>query len=152
ICDTMSILSLQLGMSLDYTSAGGVYINASKNAALSCTFFFSACHPLHAGPFRVAFRSILTSRPMGEIALCKLTEFLQEKGKNMKTVKTLSETHAKQHKIPRVNFEIISDVIVKVVAEKIEGFGTDAQTALKNVLKTFQTNMGACCDEPGFDK
>uniref|UniRef100_A0A8C4TDI9 Myoglobin n=1 Tax=Erpetoichthys calabaricus TaxID=27687 RepID=A0A8C4TDI9_ERPCA len=87
----------------------------------------------------------------GGIVLCKLTEFLQGGGRDKKTLKDLAESHAKQHKIPRVYFQIISDVIFEVVVEKIEGFGTDAQTALKNVLKTFQTQMGEFYDELGFD-
>ncbi|XP_028671126.2 myoglobin [Erpetoichthys calabaricus] len=87
----------------------------------------------------------------GGIVFCKLTEFLQDGGQDKKILKDLAESHAKQHKIPRVYFQIISDVIFEVVAEKIEGFGPDAQTALKNVLKTFQTQMGECYDELGFD-
>ncbi|XP_028681046.2 myoglobin-like, partial [Erpetoichthys calabaricus] len=88
----------------------------------------------------------------GGIILCKQTEFLQDRGQDTKTVKALAETHAKQHKIPQVYFQIISDVIVEVAAEKIEGFSTGSQTALKDVLKTFQTKMGDCYDELGFDK
>ncbi|XP_039621555.1 myoglobin-like [Polypterus senegalus] len=87
----------------------------------------------------------------GGIVLCKLTEFLQDKGQG-KAVTDLAETHAKQHKIPRIYFQIISDVIVEVAAEKIEGLSSDARTALKNVLKTFQTKMGECYDVLGFDK
>ncbi|XP_039593013.1 myoglobin-like [Polypterus senegalus] len=86
----------------------------------------------------------------GEIVVCKLTEYV-EKGEES-LVKKLGESHAKQHKIPRANFQIISDVIVLVAAEKIDGFGTDVQTALKNVMKAFQTGMGACYDELGFDR
>nr|URH10239.1 myoglobin [Polypterus senegalus] len=87
----------------------------------------------------------------GGIVICKLTEFLQDKGQG-KAVTDLAETHAKQHKIPRVYFQIISDVIVEVAAEKIEGLSSDALTALKNVLKMFQTKMGECYDVLGFDK
>ncbi|XP_028671134.1 myoglobin isoform X2 [Erpetoichthys calabaricus] len=87
----------------------------------------------------------------GGIVVCKLTEFMQGGGRDKKTLKDLAESHAKQHKIPRIYFQIISDVIFEVVVEKIEGFGTDAQTALKNVLKTFQTQMGEFYDELGFD-
>nr|URH10254.1 myoglobin [Erpetoichthys calabaricus] len=87
----------------------------------------------------------------GGIVLCKLTEFLQDGGQDKKILKDLAESHAKLHKIPRIYFQIISDVICEVVAEKIEGFDTDAQTALKNVLKTFQTQMGEHYDELGFD-
>ncbi|XP_039623526.1 myoglobin-like [Polypterus senegalus] len=86
----------------------------------------------------------------GEIVVCKLTEIL--KGEPEEVVKALAETHAKQHKIPLVNFQIISEVIVMVAAEKLDGFGLDAQTALKNVLKQFQIRMGACYEELGFNK
>uniref|UniRef100_A0A8C4TL27 Myoglobin n=1 Tax=Erpetoichthys calabaricus TaxID=27687 RepID=A0A8C4TL27_ERPCA len=54
------------------------------------------------------------------------------KGAHTEIVKGLTASHAKQQKIPQVNFEIISNVIVTVAAEKIEGFGNDAQTALKS--------------------
>ncbi|XP_039599259.1 myoglobin-like [Polypterus senegalus] len=87
----------------------------------------------------------------GGIVVCKLTEFLQDKGQG-KAVTDLAETHAKQHKIPRIYFQIISDVIVEVAAEKIEGLSSDALTALKNALKMFQTKMGECYDVLGFDK
>ncbi|XP_028673810.1 myoglobin isoform X2 [Erpetoichthys calabaricus] len=86
----------------------------------------------------------------GEIVVCKLTEYMQ-KPEDQSLVQELGKSHAEQHKIPRANFQIISEVIVMVAAEKIDGFGTDAQTALKNVLKEFQTAMGACYDKLGFD-
>ncbi|XP_051790844.1 myoglobin-like [Erpetoichthys calabaricus] len=88
----------------------------------------------------------------GEIVVCKLTEILKADGKRKEIIKALAESHAKQHKIPLVNFQIISEVIVAVVAEKLDGFGPDAQTALKNVLKTFQIDLRACYDEIGFKK
>uniref|UniRef100_A0A8C4T9C0 Myoglobin n=1 Tax=Erpetoichthys calabaricus TaxID=27687 RepID=A0A8C4T9C0_ERPCA len=87
----------------------------------------------------------------GGIVICKLTEFLHSKLQHQQLMKDLAESHAKQHKIPRVNFQIIGEVIVIVAAEKIDGFGPDAQTALKNVLKEFQTVMGACYNELGVD-
>ncbi|KAG2456837.1 MYG protein, partial [Polypterus senegalus] len=71
----------------------------------------------------------------GEIVFCKLTKFVQHQQADKSLVKGLAESHAKQHKIPWSNFQIISEVIVMVAAEKIDGFGTDAQTALKNVPK-----------------
>ncbi|KAG2470965.1 XBP1 protein, partial [Polypterus senegalus] len=46
----------------------------------------------------------------------------------MEIVKGLVASHAKQQNIPQVNFEIISDVIVTVAAEKIEGFGKQTTT------------------------
>uniref|UniRef100_A0A8C4TDX5 Myoglobin n=1 Tax=Erpetoichthys calabaricus TaxID=27687 RepID=A0A8C4TDX5_ERPCA len=88
----------------------------------------------------------------GGIVVCKLTEFLKQKKEHKDLVGDLAESHAKQHKIPRINFQIICEVIVIVAAEKIDGFGTDAQTALKNVLKEFQTDMGACYDAFGYDQ
>nr|URH10248.1 myoglobin [Erpetoichthys calabaricus] len=88
----------------------------------------------------------------GGIVVCKLTEFLKQKKEHKDLVGDLAESHAKQHKIPRINFQIIGEVIVIVAAEKIDGFGTDAQTALKNVLKEFQTDMGACYDAFGYDQ
>ncbi|XP_051790828.1 myoglobin-like isoform X4 [Erpetoichthys calabaricus] len=86
----------------------------------------------------------------GEIVVCKLTEILKSNGKCKEIIKALAESHAKQHKIPLVNFQIISEVIVTVATEKLDGFGPDAQTALKNVLKQFQIDLGACYDELGF--
>ncbi|KAG2467082.1 CANX protein, partial [Polypterus senegalus] len=88
----------------------------------------------------------------GGIVVCKLTEFLKKKQEHKELVSDLAKSHAQQHKIPRVNFQIISEVIVIVAAEKINGFGPDAQTAMKNLLKEFQTEMGACYDELGFDR
>uniref|UniRef100_A0A8C4S9S2 Myoglobin n=1 Tax=Erpetoichthys calabaricus TaxID=27687 RepID=A0A8C4S9S2_ERPCA len=86
----------------------------------------------------------------GEIVVRKLTEILKANGKRKEIIKDLAESHAKQHKIPLVNFQIISEVIVTVATEKLDGFGPDAQTALKNVLKQFQIDLGACYDELGF--
>ncbi|KAG2458671.1 myoglobin-like [Polypterus senegalus] len=88
----------------------------------------------------------------GEIVVRKLTEFLKKKREHQELVSDLAKSHSQQHKIPRVNFQIISEVIVLVAAEKIDGFGPDALTAMKNVLKEFQTEMGACYDKLGFDK
>ncbi|XP_051790686.1 myoglobin-like [Erpetoichthys calabaricus] len=79
----------------------------------------------------------------GEIVVCKLTEILKVKGEHKEPMKALAESHAKQHKIPLVNFQIISEVIDTVVAEKLDGFGPDAQTCLKNVLKQFQIDFGS---------
>ncbi|KAG2455723.1 MYG protein, partial [Polypterus senegalus] len=86
----------------------------------------------------------------GEIVVCKLTEILKAKGEHKEILKALAESHAKQHKIPLVNFQIISEVIVTVAIENLDGFGPDAQIALKNVLKTFQIDLEACYDELGF--
>ncbi|KAG2464436.1 MYG protein, partial [Polypterus senegalus] len=86
----------------------------------------------------------------GEIVVCKLTEILKANGEHKEILKALAESHAKQHKIPLVNFQIISEVIVMVAAEKLDRFGPDAKTALKNVLKTIQIDLGACYEELGF--
>nr|URH10235.1 myoglobin [Polypterus senegalus] len=86
----------------------------------------------------------------GEIVVCKLTEILKANGEHKEILKALAESHAKQHKIPLVNFQIISEVIVTVAAEKLDRFGPDAKTALKNVLKTIQIDLGACYEELGF--
>ncbi|XP_051791511.1 myoglobin-like [Erpetoichthys calabaricus] len=77
----------------------------------------------------------------GETVVCKLTEFVQHQKADESFVKGLAKRRPAWH--DKVNFRIISEIIVVVAAEKIDGFGTDAQTALKNVLKAFQTGMGA---------
>ncbi|XP_028672871.1 myoglobin-like isoform X2 [Erpetoichthys calabaricus] len=77
----------------------------------------------------------------GETVVCKLTEFVQHQKADESFVKGLAKRRPAWH--DKVNFRIISEIIVVVAAEEIDGFGTDAQTALKNVLKAFQTGMGA---------
>ncbi|KAG2464846.1 MYG protein, partial [Polypterus senegalus] len=77
----------------------------------------------------------------GEIAVSTLTEFVQHQKADQSFVKELAQR--REVWFQKMNFSIFSEIIVMVAAEKIDGFGTDAQTALKNVLKAFQTAMGA---------
>ncbi|XP_028671138.1 myoglobin [Erpetoichthys calabaricus] len=86
----------------------------------------------------------------GNVVLSKLTALIKQKGDHAALLKPLAESHALQHKIPRKNFEIISEVIVKVVAEKNSAFNADAQAALRRVLKVVVADLGCFYDEHGY--
>ncbi|XP_028671168.1 myoglobin isoform X1 [Erpetoichthys calabaricus] len=81
-------------------------------------------------------------RAHGLIVVNKLTEVFKKKGEHANSLKPLAESHSKKHKIPIQYFEMISDVIVKVMAEKIADFGADGQAAVRKALKVFTTDIG----------
>ncbi|XP_039621591.1 myoglobin-like [Polypterus senegalus] len=81
-------------------------------------------------------------RTHGQVVVNKLTELLKKKGNHADILKPLAESHSKKHKIPVQNFELISEVIVKVMSEKMPDFGADGQAALRKALKVVVTDLG----------
>ncbi|XP_064419367.1 myoglobin [Latimeria chalumnae] len=87
----------------------------------------------------------------GDTVLSKLGCLLKLKGNHAGDLHPLAQTHATKHKIPLHNFEIISEIIVKILAEKYPGdFGADGQAALKKALSMIIQDMGGMYKEFGF--
>ncbi|XP_017285939.1 myoglobin [Kryptolebias marmoratus] len=85
----------------------------------------------------------------GATVLKKLGELLKAKGNHAAILKPLSNSHATKHKIPINNFRLISEVIVKVMAEKA-GLDGAGQQALRNVMAVVISDMDANYKELGF--
>ncbi|XP_051790825.1 myoglobin isoform X3 [Erpetoichthys calabaricus] len=81
-------------------------------------------------------------RTHGEAVVNLLTKMFSTRGKHASLLKPMAEEHCKTLKIPVKYFEMISDVIVKVMAEKIADFGADGQAAVRKALKVFTTDIG----------
>ncbi|KAI3353277.1 hypothetical protein L3Q82_019821, partial [Scortum barcoo] len=85
----------------------------------------------------------------GATVLKKLGELLKAKGNHASIIKPLANSHANKHKIPIDNFKLISEVIVKVMAEKA-GLDTAGQQALRNVMALVIADIDANYKELGF--
>ncbi|KAK7929990.1 hypothetical protein WMY93_006385 [Mugilogobius chulae] len=85
----------------------------------------------------------------GATVLKKLGELLKARGNHASILKPLATTHANQHKIKLVNFKLITEVIVKVMAEKA-GLDSAGQQALRNVMSIVIADIDANYKELGF--
>ncbi|NXA08599.1 MYG protein, partial [Sapayoa aenigma] len=87
----------------------------------------------------------------GTTVLTQLGKILKQKGNHEAELKPLAQTHATKHKIPVKYLEFISEVIIKVIAEKHPAdFGADAQDAMKKALELFRNDMASKYKEFGF--
>uniref|UniRef100_A0A8B9TTW6 Myoglobin n=1 Tax=Anas platyrhynchos TaxID=8839 RepID=A0A8B9TTW6_ANAPL len=74
----------------------------------------------------------------GVTVLTQLGKILKQKGNH-------------EHKIPVKYLEFISEVIIKVIAEKHSAdFGADSQAAMKKALELFRNDMASKYKEFGF--
>ncbi|NXS48237.1 MYG protein, partial [Balaeniceps rex] len=87
----------------------------------------------------------------GVTVLTQLGKILKQKGNHESELKPLAQTHATKHKIPVKYLEFISEVIIKVIAEKHPAdFGADSQAAMKKALELFRHDMASKYKEFGF--
>ncbi|NXC66211.1 myoglobin [Phalacrocorax aristotelis] len=87
----------------------------------------------------------------GVTVLTQLGKILKQKGNHESELKPLAQTHATKHKIPVKYLEFISEVIIKVIAEKHSAdFGADSQAAMKKALELFRNDMASKYKEFGF--
>ncbi|KAG7233829.1 hypothetical protein INR49_006532, partial [Caranx melampygus] len=78
----------------------------------------------------------------GATVLKKLGELLKAKGNHATILKPLADSHANKHKIKINNFKLISEVIIKVMAEKA-GMDSAGQQAMRNVLAVVVADLEA---------
>nr|URH10232.1 myoglobin [Polypterus senegalus] len=81
-------------------------------------------------------------RTHGEAVVNRLTEVFKLRGGHAAIAKKMAADHSKTLKIPHQYFELISEVIMKVMVEKIPDFGPDGQAAVRKALKVFTTDIG----------
>ncbi|KAK2909367.1 hypothetical protein Q8A67_005204 [Cirrhinus molitorella] len=85
----------------------------------------------------------------GATVLKKLGELLKARGDHAAALKPLATTHANQHKIGLNNFKLITEVLVKVMAEKA-GLDAAGQAALRRVMGVVINDIDAYYKELGF--
>ncbi|XP_042619983.1 myoglobin isoform X1 [Cyprinus carpio] len=85
----------------------------------------------------------------GATVLKKLGELLRAKGDHAAILQPLATTHANKHKIALNNFRLITEVLVKVMAEKA-GLDTAGQGALKRVMDCIIRDIDRYYKEIGF--
>ncbi|KPP59865.1 myoglobin-like [Scleropages formosus] len=85
----------------------------------------------------------------GEIVLRKLTEILKARGNHAAILKPFANSHAKTHKIPTINFKLITDVIVKITGDKgvLDAAG---QNAFRNVMSSIIADLDAFYKDANF--
>ncbi|XP_018520714.1 myoglobin [Lates calcarifer] len=105
--------------------------------------------PKFAGIAKSDLASNTSVSAHGATVLKKLGELLKAKGNHASILKPLAESHANKHKIPIGNFKLITEVIVKVMAEKA-GLDPAGQQALRNVMATVIADIDANYKELGF--
>ncbi|XP_060755153.1 myoglobin [Neoarius graeffei] len=86
----------------------------------------------------------------GSVVLNKLGELIKAKGQHAAILKPLATSHANIHKIALSNFKTISEIIVKVMAEKAQADGP-GQEALRRVLAVIINDMDGYYKELNFD-
>ncbi|XP_051983501.1 myoglobin-like [Xyrauchen texanus] len=85
----------------------------------------------------------------GETVLKKLGELLKARGDHAALLKPMANTHANKHKIALNNFRLITEVIVKVMAEKA-GLDAAGQAALRRVMDIIISDIDGYYKEIGF--
>ncbi|KAL2086985.1 hypothetical protein ACEWY4_018044 [Coilia grayii] len=85
----------------------------------------------------------------GATVLRKLGELLKAKGGHADILKPMATTHAQKHKIGLANFTLITEVIVKVMAEKA-GLDAAGQDALRKIMAAVISDIDAYYKELNF--
>ncbi|KAJ8377364.1 hypothetical protein AAFF_G00260930 [Aldrovandia affinis] len=85
----------------------------------------------------------------GAVVLKKLGELLNARGNHSAILKPLATNHANKHKIPIVNFSLISEIIVELMAEK-SGLDAGGQAAMRKVMTGVIADMDAVYKELNF--
>ncbi|XP_073323083.1 myoglobin [Pagrus major] len=85
----------------------------------------------------------------GATVLKKLAELLKAKGDHAAILKPMATSHATKHKIPLANFELMTEIIAKVMEEKA-GLDAAGQQALRNVMAVIIADMDVTYKELGF--
>ncbi|KAF7689290.1 myoglobin [Silurus meridionalis] len=85
----------------------------------------------------------------GATVLKKLGELIKAKGQHAAILKPLATSHANIHKIPLNNFKLISEIVIKVLAEKAGLDGT-GQDALRKVFVIVIGDIDSSYKELGF--
>ncbi|MCI4393951.1 hypothetical protein PGIGA_G00163690 [Pangasianodon gigas] len=85
----------------------------------------------------------------GVTVLKKLGELIKAEGKHADILKPLATSHANIHKIALNNFKLISEIIVKVMAEKAQLDGP-GQDALRRVLAVVVNDIDRYYKELNF--
>ncbi|XP_043080305.1 myoglobin [Puntigrus tetrazona] len=85
----------------------------------------------------------------GATVLKKLGELLKARGDHAAILKPLATSHANIHKITLNNFRLITEVLVKVMAEKA-GLDGAGQSALRRVMEVVIGDIDAYYKEIGF--
>ncbi|XP_060632946.2 myoglobin isoform X2 [Anolis sagrei] len=87
----------------------------------------------------------------GTIVLTALGKILKQKGQHEAELAPLAQSHATKHKIPVKYLELISEVIVGVIAEKHSAdFGAESQAAMRKALELIRNDMDSKYKEFGF--
>ncbi|XP_061572778.1 myoglobin [Cololabis saira] len=129
----------------DYTTHGGLVLSRLFTEHPDTQALF----PKFAGIGQGDLAGNAAVAAHGATVLKKLGELLKAKGNHGAILKPLATTHATKHKIPLKNFELIADVIAKVMGEKA-GLDAAGQTALKNVMGIVVADMNVTYKELGF--
>lgn len=85
----------------------------------------------------------------GATVLKKLCELLKARGDHAALLKPLATTHANTHKIALNNFRLITEVLVKVMAEKA-GLDAAGQSAFRRVMEAVIGDIDTYYKEIGF--
>ncbi|XP_056629429.1 myoglobin [Triplophysa dalaica] len=85
----------------------------------------------------------------GATVLKKLGDLLKAKGDHAGILKPLANTHANNHKIPLNNFKLISEIIVKLMAER-DGLDGAGQAALRRVFAVVIGDIDGYYKEIGY--
>nr|AOZ65658.1 myoglobin [Platypharodon extremus] len=85
----------------------------------------------------------------GATVLKKLGELLKARGDHAALLKPLATTHANTHRIGLNNFRLITEVLVKILAEKA-GLDAAGQSAFRRVMEAVIGDIDTYYNEIGF--
>ncbi|NP_001279309.1 myoglobin [Callorhinchus milii] len=87
----------------------------------------------------------------GNTVFKALGDVVKQKGKHASNLQALATTHINKHKIPPQNFTLITNVILKVFAEKFPGEMTaPAQEAFSKAFKAICSELEDLYKKGGF--
>ncbi|KAI4902657.1 hypothetical protein NFI96_014271 [Prochilodus magdalenae] len=145
MADFDAVLKVWPKVEADYTGYGGLVLGRLFQEHPETQKLFPKFVGIPAS--EVSSNSAIAAH--GVTVLKKLGELLKAKGNHAAALKPLATTHANQHKIAINNFRLISEVLVKVLAEKagLDGAGQDA---LRRVLGIVINDIDSYYKELGF--
>ncbi|XP_051993543.1 myoglobin [Xyrauchen texanus] len=129
----------------DYTGYGGEVLNRLFNEHPETLKLFPKFEGIAQGDL-VGHPAVAAH---GATVLKKLGELLKAGGDHAGILKPLANTHANIHKIGLNNFRLITEVIVKLMAEKA-GLDGAGQAALRSVMDVVVCDIDGYYKEIGF--
>ncbi|KAJ8377363.1 hypothetical protein AAFF_G00260920 [Aldrovandia affinis] len=139
------ILKAWVPIESDLTGNGGLVLNRLFERHPKTLELF----PKYVGKTQQELLGNAALAEFGAVVLKKLGELLNARGNHSAILKPLATDHAKKHKIPIVNFSLISEIVVELMAEK-SGLDAEGQAIMRKVMTAVIADIDTVYKELNF--